>query len=511
VLVVAITLIGTLLRAAQVLSADFPLNDGGLFVAMMRDVQASGFRLPEVTTYNTADIPFAYPPLAIFVGAFVDRFTPLSAIDVIRLMPLCVSIATIPAFYWLATTLLSDRHQQFAATFLFSLMPKASTWMVMGGSLTRSFGLLFAIMTLVQLRSMYKHPSKRSVALASFFGGLTLMSHPEVSWLLFISSVVFIAAFSPTRKAILLSVAVVAGTFAVASPWLIAIITNHGMQPVLHAGGSRSIFDAAPLLQVITLNVTNETLFPLLSVVSLIGVVFALFKRSYFLVIWLAVAALAESWVMTTAILLPLALLGGIGFSEVIVPLFRKCAPASLSTRALALTGAGAVTAYCGIAALAVPVGASQALPPAEREALAWLSRNTPSSSGVLVISGEPWWRDRTSEWLPALAGRRSIATPQGLEWMPGGAFEAAVDAHGEAQHCANESSACLAQWARSAGRSFSVLFVSKTVPTQLQRGGFNDCCAALRASVKNDHAYDLLYDGPGATILGRRTESPQK
>ena len=62
-LVVAL-LFGAIVRLTYVLGADFPLHDGGLFYAMARDVQQAGYAVPAYSSYNAAQVPFAYPHLA---------------------------------------------------------------------------------------------------------------------------------------------------------------------------------------------------------------------------------------------------------------------------------------------------------------------------------------------------------------------------------------------------------------------------------------------------------------
>ena len=50
--------------------AGLPINDGGMFAVMIRDLKANQFVLPVLTSYNHAAIPFAYPPLGLYLGAF---------------------------------------------------------------------------------------------------------------------------------------------------------------------------------------------------------------------------------------------------------------------------------------------------------------------------------------------------------------------------------------------------------------------------------------------------------
>src|SRR5687767_11190699 len=66
--VLAAVLIGFVVRASRVFPADFPLNDGALFLEMVEASHRAG-GVPFAVTYNGLQIPFAYPPLAFLVAA----------------------------------------------------------------------------------------------------------------------------------------------------------------------------------------------------------------------------------------------------------------------------------------------------------------------------------------------------------------------------------------------------------------------------------------------------------
>ena len=72
---------GTAIRAYYVLRESFPVNDGGMFYAMARDIQSAGYLLPRYTDYNGGEIPFVYPPLTLYAAALGDALTPASLLD----------------------------------------------------------------------------------------------------------------------------------------------------------------------------------------------------------------------------------------------------------------------------------------------------------------------------------------------------------------------------------------------------------------------------------------------
>ncbi|MBI3738060.1 MAG: hypothetical protein HY258_03325, partial [Chloroflexi bacterium] len=60
---------GGWVRLSAPAMAGFPINDGGLFYVMMQSIQRNNFQLPAFVQYNGLDIPFAYPPFGLYVGA----------------------------------------------------------------------------------------------------------------------------------------------------------------------------------------------------------------------------------------------------------------------------------------------------------------------------------------------------------------------------------------------------------------------------------------------------------
>ena len=64
----------------------FPLNDGGMFLVMIRDLRLNGFALPAFTSYNLSNIPFAYPPLGLYAGAILNLLG-VRELDILKWLP----------------------------------------------------------------------------------------------------------------------------------------------------------------------------------------------------------------------------------------------------------------------------------------------------------------------------------------------------------------------------------------------------------------------------------------
>ncbi len=134
------TFVGGLIRLWFVLQSDFPLNDGGMFYLMTQELERAGYRLPACTAYNGAGIPFAYPPLGLYLAGLTADLGHWPLVDVFRFLPLAFSVLAIPAFYGLAGALLADEQQAAVAVFAFVLLPNSFTWQIMGGGVTRAPG-----------------------------------------------------------------------------------------------------------------------------------------------------------------------------------------------------------------------------------------------------------------------------------------------------------------------------------------------------------------------------------
>jgi hypothetical protein len=89
--------------------------------------------------------------------------------------------------------------------------------------------------------------------------------------------------------------------------------------------------------------------------------------------------------------------------------------------------------------------------------------------------------------------------SPQALSWPPGGAFLTRLEAHARVQACGAQGMACLERWGRDARVRFSHVYVA--------RRANRTCCDQLRAELRADERYSVVYDGPGATIFARGSE----
>jgi hypothetical protein len=300
------------------------------------------------------------------------------------------------------------------------------------------------------------------------------------------------------------------------------VIARHGLAPLLAAaqtGGPSSGWIA-----LLTFQFTAEPFLPILGVLGLIGLFACLAERSYLLPIWLMVILIVQPRSAPTLAALPLAMLIGIALDRVVLPgihgavagLARSAPPAPPPADApgtpayLHARTPRLFAAYCLIYALICAVSlpftqtALRAVSPTDREAMAWVAANTPTSSAFLVLSqsraADGWWGDSTGEWFPVLAQRNSLGTVQGSEWRPDGAFARSQSRFNALQTCVSKDRSCLEAWAQKGGVTFTHIYIARD--RQGQGGVGADCCDPLVQSLRAAGGYRLVYDGPGALIF---------
>jgi hypothetical protein len=132
-------------------------------------------------------------------------------------------------------------------------------------------------------------------------------------------------------------------------------------------------------------------------------------------------------------------------------------------------------------------------LPVSQIEAMEWIRDNAAADAVVIVPSDEVWGFDDIGEWLPAIAVRHSIGTVQGSEWLGREGFRLQLERHRDVRACAGATADCYRE-------------LDPTALIYIPKGQLNglfspeDCCPALRSTLE-DAGYEIVFDGPGATI----------
>ena len=386
-----------LLRAALVVGSDFPLRDGGLFATMARDIRDAGFALPQYSSFNTGDIPFAYPPLGLYLLALI----PGDPIATERWLPLAWSMFTIPAAYLLAREFVED-HIAGLTTLLFALMPV--TWAIEGGGVTRGLAFAFLLWSLWAAKRALSRPSLLPIVGAGLLAGLAGLSHPAVgpAWLI---SVLVFFAFTRSRQALISLIGILLIAGATVAPWLVVVVARYGVGVVLSAGTSHGVSES--LGRLLTVGPSYIGVLDLVLPLALLGIVVVVSRGDWVLPVWLVVLIAVPGGEGRYAAI-AWAILAGVGAMTVADAL------ATARARRFALiVGLSVMTFGAAIAGYQT----FGSLSPQIREAMIAAGTEAPAGTRFAVYADSSALETPVLDWFPTLSGQVSVGTFMGLEW----------------------------------------------------------------------------------------------
>jgi hypothetical protein len=484
--------LAALVRFDSVLASQLPLGDGGLFLRMVQTVSASSAGLPEFVDFNGEQIPFVYPALPFLVAGWLSRTLGVSEIAILHFLPAAISTATVPVFYLLARRVVGTGLASYAALAAWGLMPAAFEWLVAGGGLTRSFGMLFALGALTLAAGgadRIREPAGAGVLL-----GLAALSHPQVAIFATLGVVILASDGRPSRLRGLAVTGVVAAL--VVLPWL-GLLVARGQLGALLAGGQRWN-PLHELLLFLSLDFSGTQVFDVFLALGVAGIVVEVARGRWRIPAWIVGTYLASGGLFMVTV--PWALAAGAAFQHLVAAsITLRPAPQRFMPIAVGLT--------LLLVGLIAAQGSGfeddskrQALSSEQADAMEWVRTGSPPDARFAIVSTQTWANDLFGEWFPAMADRTSVGTPQGIEWLGPVAFSDRIERHQQLEACATGTSRCLAALVDADAMNGAAMFV---VPKGRLAGVLSaeDCCPALRETMREDASFQIIYDGPGATI----------
>lgn len=511
--------LGVFVRLFPVLTADFPLNDGGLFFTMSEDLQRSGYVLPEYTTYNHSQLPFAYSPLAFYITAAVGDLTASELVTIVRILPAVLSSLTLGAFFLLARELLSSEQQVLIATFAFAFIPRSFEWLIMGGGLTRALGMLCFLLTVWRVVLLYRSDSKRYIPEVALWGGLVILSHPGMAWLTVFSCGVLFVFLGRNRRAFVHSLLVMGGVAFLVFAWVLAVVEKHSFSVFVSALHTSSFFPywIATLFNAISLS--GEPVVQILLIIGYLGLVECIVQKQYLIPTWLLFVMLLSPRSAPTDASFLLALLIAVGVDRILLPslevLRSKIDGGSANPASLARSSYAALTVLFVYAFSTASISWMPELHPgtalrpiseADQRAMYWIAQAEnetilPESRFLVLTSADFWQTDAVLEWFPSLARHKSITTVQGHEWLPENQFAHLQTHYNLSRSCIPKGLSCLEEWARSNEFEFTHIYISKE-----RRGADTPERAfeSLEASLEARADYHLIFGNTDVSIYAR-------
>jgi 4-amino-4-deoxy-L-arabinose transferase-like glycosyltransferase len=402
--------IGLALRLAPILLADFPLSDGGLFVTMANDIRHAAFGLPQFSSYNMGDVPFAYPPLGLYILALI----PGDPITTERWLPVVWSMLAIPASYLLARELTDERRAGLTAL-IFAAMPV--TWAIEGGGVTRALALTLLLLALWRVAVLLRRPGVRNAAFVGLLAGVALLTHPAVGPAGLASAAVLFL-FVPSRRGFAALAWAGVLTVLIALPWLALVLVRYGSVAIL--AGATAHHSDETLGRLLTIGPSWIGALDFVLPTALLGLVTVIHRRQWLLPAWL---------------LLLIVVPGGEGRYAAVV--WAMLAATGALTIADALAPAGGLKLAAGVgltwlflAALLTGYQRFDAIPATARAAMVEAGSRVPPGARFAVETDDASLEQALLDWFPTLSNRISLGTFLGLEWTTPERWDAAVALH---------------------------------------------------------------------------------
>lgn len=508
-------LLGFAIRGPIVLTVDFPLNDGGLFLEFVDAILAGNFAFPRDIEWNGHRIPFAYPPLSFYAVAALSSAIDVDPLKLFQYVPLIFNLVALPLFVWLAARLMPTPSSVFFAAVAYPIVPRSYEWLIMGGGVSRSPAMVGMLVAMLLTMEAIDRRRPRLLVATTIVLGIVLTLHLEWAISAWVATALLLLVAGPTTTAVARAVGIGAGMGLVALPWWGSVIAIHGIEPYVAAmttGG----WDAETLVG----RITNFDLFTLpgswFAVAAAFGVAFACHsrdRRQVLVIAWLLSIYATTPRHAKSVAALPAAMLVGLSLSALagrMASLLRRAAdgvavapaspPHGLVVALLHMVLAASLCADMAWEVEHRPTSEQSplvALTPDERAGMAWIAANVDEGARFLVASPALGWAwDREAEWFPLLAARQSANTLQGLEWVRDVSFESELtrsDMHRQAAYVSPSIAPQLGLQLFGPAHDHVAVFAPRGAP--------------IRLSYAQSEIYETIHEQEGMGVYRMRPE----
>ncbi len=444
-------------------SHQYPAFGAGLYFRIAEEIVANGYALPERIPGYTADgVPFAYPPLMFYVLAVLQDLTGLRAVTIARFLPGVVSVAYLVPLYFVARDLLDSRTQAALAAFVVAVSPPVLQWHISAGGIVRAPATLFALTGIYAGLRLFRYAERRWLVPAMAAFALTILTHPVYTVFLAVSVLLLYVSFDRSVQGFAYGAAVAVGGVVLTAPWWAQVLATHGPAVFAAAAGTHGgIGSSIPTVEEFIQRFLGETLFlSIWKVVPIVGCLYLLARRRYFLPAWLATVILTVE--KPRFVFLVGALVSAAFLLDGLLPRLRREAAALDREETVAFSvvvfvvlgvSTGALYAAGGVDAHAGSPSLPQFVDDGEVAAMDWAERST-SPDARFVVLGD------AAEWFPQQTGRTILVGPWGVEWEGQDAYREQLHQFRRTSRC--ENALCLSGELQQAGVHPDYVFVPK-------------------------------------------------
>jgi hypothetical protein len=462
-------ILGALVRFMPAVLLPFPPGDGGMFYEATGNILASGWRLPELITYNQLDIPFAYPPFGFYAAALIEKISGFGRLDIFRFLPPFYSLLAILAIYYLANVIFRSRPQAALAAALYALLPR-SLWIILGGGIVRAPGIIFPILTIAHLYRVCFKDEPKAKWMVIIFGSLVILTHPE-SAIHTAGVCLWLLLAAPVKRASFLSgVQIAAAILLLTSPWWLTVLLRYGIEPIRSAMGTGG-FDAFGFFVWPLNNIGEELFLPVITITAFWGAIYKIYKKEFLLPVWLCVPFFLSHRSGPGYAIIPLVLLGSACICEFLIPAIAAARDKTLmpeniwegkvSSITKGIIGIMIIYTFAGAVWWSMLAINNHAVSQEHRKAMQWVRESTPSNARFLLLTGDSKNGEEVLEWFPTVTDRVSLTTTQGKEWLSNNQYNRALENTKQLQsECPRAGVNCLDAWVKANQVDYEYIYV---------------------------------------------------
>lgn len=421
-------IVGLFLYLMFLLRYPLPAGIAGFYLEMAEEIASNGFALPHsISGYTQEDIPFTYPPLALYLIAILNEIG-ISYLTQVRILPGLIYVATVLPATLLFREFLNWRRTALGTVLLVSY-PLGITVYFGGNGLVRGTAFFLAVCAVAAgVRIFRRERDWRWIAIGGISFGLTVLTHPGFALFVVVSYLTIFAVESRSWQGFGSGFAVALIGLGIAMPWLLTVVSNHGLGPILAASGTRGglitpwrLFNLVQIGSLKGLSGGAIALF----ILPVIGGSYLVLNNKFLLPVWSVTATVFHGAEYVIAILIPMSV---IAVFEVILPALQDTEyPGVLSTwfvvALILILQFGPATLVAadlgggGPDTDSSPDFLERYLTEEDLDAASWLEENSGETETFVAIGD-------SAEWIGFLSNRTMVVSPWGSEWLGNEAYQ---------------------------------------------------------------------------------------
>ncbi len=397
-----------------------PKGFAGLYALFAELVASNSYRLPvAVPYYGPGGIPFVYPPLAIYLMAFLTTELHIAPLTYLRFFPALVAWLSLIPVYALARALVGSAPRATIAVFLFASAPAIFIMHVYAGGAVRAPAFLFTMSGLwLACRAMDQGRFQPAI-LTGLCLAATALTHLGYLFFFALSLGTFALIGPWPRKRLKWAILILALGFGFSSPWWLSISLRHGIgvfRNALTSHGTLEFFTRPSHLFNLD-SLWRPFVFayigsPVLGGLVFSGLIWAALNRRWRLVIWffITLVSTSEGWHFLVLIG---ALVAGVFLFDVAGKLEQQLSRVSAG-RAGSVALILVVLLAVELSSLPYLTGAPTKLSGNTIRLGDWFQNQTTTEAHYLFLTPS----QEAAEWLPYFLRRTPSVGFWGSEWL---------------------------------------------------------------------------------------------